>query len=68
MAIATLCRLGGYTDAEVWDFTPRKTWALLFLHQIGRQREQAELLQLHLIAAQGEPKKVLKEVQKALEE
>lgn len=38
--------------------TPRQIWAYLFIAEKRRERERAELLALHAMAARGDPKDI----------
>lgn len=55
----------GHPEREVWSYTPRKMVAYLTAAAVRQRDRDLDLLQLHLLAAQGEPKKILAEIKKA---
>jgi hypothetical protein len=46
----------GHPPEAVWNYTPRQTAAFLVIAAKRRRREMRELLQLHSLAARGDPK------------
>jgi hypothetical protein len=57
----------GHRAADVWDYTPKQLIAFMFLANKRRQRDRAEDLTIHAMAARGEPravKKMTKDLQK----